>query len=182
MLAGKSYFYSSFSQISTKPPLGCWIITCGAPKVAIVTAIEAKVVFTWNGSDIRLETTACGLAVDMQNVGVQHLPVLTVLLYHFQLHAHGYLHIPQVDIFHLQGMSWCRSRWTFPSCNLCNQWLACCWSCRLHASERSGYECFSFVPVFGGRSTSLGCYGWWGRRLKMTSFETGANPSVPGHD
>lgn len=24
-----------------------------------------------------------------------------MLLYHFQLHAHGYLHIPQVDIFHI---------------------------------------------------------------------------------
>lgn len=76
MLAGKSYFYSSFIQVSTKPPLGCRIITCGAPKVAIGTAIEAKVVLTWNGSNIRLETTACGLAVDMQKVGVQHLPEL----------------------------------------------------------------------------------------------------------
>ena len=153
MLAGKSYFYSSFSQISTKPPLGCWIITCGALKVAIGTAMEAKVVFTWNGSNIRLETTACRLAVDMQKVGVQHLRKLCCCT------TSGYLHIPQVDICHLQGMSWFRSRWTFPSCNLCNSWLACCWSCRLHASERSGYGCFSFVQLFGRKSSRLGCYG-----------------------
>ena len=68
--------HCSFRQVSTEPPLSCRIISCHATEVTVDCLISPKVVFTWNGTSIRLEATARCSAVDMKKVDIVNLPKL----------------------------------------------------------------------------------------------------------
>ena len=64
------------SQVSTKPPLGRRIITCGATEVAVESVIETKVVFTGDSTRVRFEHTARETAVHVREVTILKLPEL----------------------------------------------------------------------------------------------------------